>query len=121
MRPEASPTWYVGAGGLMLHTGAEGLTYMSLAPVSVIAVSEMAKLGEAGIQLGIEVKFLVTREVLTLLSLEIVELFLIVDPCPQVKASQPWFSVFLGPAGLKRVAVSMFPASLFFQLGLVCW
>ena len=91
MRPEASPTWDVGASGLMLHMGAEGVTYMSLSPVSDIAVSEMANLGGAGLQLGIEVKFLVTREVLTLLSLEIIELFLIVDPCRQVKASQPWF------------------------------
>ena len=81
MRHEASPTWDVGASGLMLHTGAEGFTYMSLAPVSAIAVSEMDKLGGAGLQLGIEVKFLVTREVLTLLSLEIIKLFLIVDPC----------------------------------------
>ena len=45
MRPEASPTWYVGASGLMLDTGAEGVTYMSLAPVSAISVSEIAKLG----------------------------------------------------------------------------
>ena len=45
MRPEASPTWDVGSSGLMLHTGAEGVTYMSLAPVSAIAVSEIAKLG----------------------------------------------------------------------------
>ena len=45
MRPEASPTWDVGAIGLMLHTGAEVVTYMSLAPVSAIAVFEMAKLG----------------------------------------------------------------------------
>ena len=55
MRPEASPTWDVGASGLMLHTGAEGVTYMSLAPVSAIAVSEMANLGGAGLQLGIKV------------------------------------------------------------------
>ena len=60
MRPEASPTWDVGASGLMLHTGAEGLTYMSLAPVSAIAVSEISKLGGEGLQLGIQVKFLVT-------------------------------------------------------------
>ena len=52
MRPEASPTWYVGASGLMLHTGAEVETYMSLAPVCSIAVSEMANLGGAGLQLG---------------------------------------------------------------------
>ena len=58
MRPEASPTWYVGASGLMLHTGTEGVTYMSLAPVSVIAVSEMARLGGTGLQLGGEVKVL---------------------------------------------------------------
>ena len=44
MRPEASPTLDVGASGLMLDTGAEGVTYMSLAPISAIAVSEMAKL-----------------------------------------------------------------------------
>ena len=43
MRPEASPTWDVGAFGLMLHTGEEGVTYMSLAPVSAIDVSEMAR------------------------------------------------------------------------------
>ena len=68
MRPEASPTLDVGASGLMLDTGAEGVTYMSLAPVSAIAVSYMARQGGAGLQLGIDVKFLVTREVLTLLS-----------------------------------------------------
>ena len=62
MRPEASPTWYVGASGLMLHMGAEGVTYMSLSPVSDIAVSEMDNLGGTGLQLGIEVKFLVTRK-----------------------------------------------------------
>ena len=100
MRPEASPSWDVGEGGLMLHTGAEGVTYMSLAPVSAITVSEMAKMGLAGLQLGIEVKVLVTREVLTLLSLEIIELCPIADPCRQVKASQPWFLVLPGPAGL---------------------
>ena len=65
MRPEASPKWDVGSSRLMLHTGAEGVTYMSLAPVSAIAVFEMDKLGGAGLQLGIEVKVLVTREVLT--------------------------------------------------------
>ena len=48
MRPEALPTWNVGASGLMLHTGAEGVTYMSLAPVSAIAVSDMARLGGGG-------------------------------------------------------------------------
>ena len=60
-RPEASPTWDVGACWLMLHNGAVGETYMSLAPVSVIAVSEMARLGGAGIQLEIKVKFLLSR------------------------------------------------------------
>ena len=49
MRPEASPTWDVGASGLMLHRGAEGVTYISLAPVSAIAVSNMVKLGGAGL------------------------------------------------------------------------
>ena len=39
MRPEALPTWDVGASGLMLHTGAVGVTYMSLAHVSAIALS----------------------------------------------------------------------------------
>ena len=48
IRPEASPTWDVGESGLMLHTGAEGVTYMSLAPMSAIAVSEMVKLGGDG-------------------------------------------------------------------------
>ena len=99
MQPEASPTLDVGASGLMLDTGAEGVTYISLAPVSTIVVSDMANLGGVGVQLGIEVKFLVTREVLTLLSLEIIELFLIVDPCRQVKASQPWFLFSRGLQG----------------------
>ena len=48
MRSKALPTWDVGAIGLMLHTGAEGVTYMSLALVSDIAVSEIAKLGGGG-------------------------------------------------------------------------
>ena len=56
MRPEALPTLDVGASGLMLDTGTEGVTYMSLAPVYDIAVSKMAKLGGAGLQLGIENK-----------------------------------------------------------------
>ena len=121
MRPEASPTWDVGASGLMLHTGAEGVMYMSLDPVSVIAVSEMAKLGGEGLQLGVEVKFLVTREFLSLLGLEVIEIFLNVDPCRQVKAYQPWFFVLPGPEGLARVADSMWPASLFLQVALVYW
>ena len=48
MRPEASPTLDAGARGLMLDTGAEGVRYMSLAPVSDIAVYEMAMLGGRG-------------------------------------------------------------------------
>ena len=121
MRPEASPTLDAGASGLVLDTGAEGVTYISLAPVSAIAVSEMAMLGGAGLQLGIEVKFLVTREFLSLLGLEIIKLFLDVDPCRQVKAYQPWLFVLTGNEGLARVAESMWPASLFLQVALVCW
>ena len=45
MWPDASPTLDVGSSGLMLDTGAEGVTYMSLALVSTIAVSEIAKQG----------------------------------------------------------------------------
>ena len=85
----------------MLHTGAEGVTYMSLAPVSAIAVFGVAKIGGAGLQLGIEVKVLVTREVLTLLSLEIIELCPIADPCCQVKAYQPWFFGFAGACWIR--------------------
>ena len=54
--PEASPTWDVGTCGLMLHTGAAGVTYMSLAPVLEMAVSEMGMLEGAGLWLGREVK-----------------------------------------------------------------
>ena len=105
----------------MLDMDAEGVTYMSLAPVSAIAVSEMAMLGGVSLQLVIEVKFLVTREFLSLLGLEIIKLFLHVDPCRQVKASQPWFFVLSGTEGLARVADSLWPASLFLQFALVCW
>ena len=87
-RPDALPTWDVGACGLMLHTGAVGVTYMSLAPVSVIAVSEMARLGGAGLQLGRQVKFLLSREVLSLLFLEIIELVFRADPRRQANSSQ---------------------------------
>ena len=100
MRPEVSPTWIVGACGLMLHTGAVGVTYMSLAPVSAIALSEMSRLGGAGLQLGREVKVLLSREVLTLLFLEIIKLVFRADPRRQEKSSQPWFLVAPGPAGL---------------------
>ena len=89
MRPEASPTWDVGACGLMLHTGLERVTYMSLAHVSPIAVSEMARLGGMGLHLGGEVKVLLDIEVLTLLILEIIKLVPRDDPRRQVKSSQP--------------------------------
>ena len=116
MRPEASPTWDVGACGLILHTGAEGVTYMSLAPVSVIDVSEMARLGGAGLHLGGEVKVLLSRELLTLLILEIIKLVPRADPRRQVKSSQPWFLVAPGTAGFVQVAVLMCPAILFLRV-----
>ena len=94
---------------------------MSLAHVSDIAVYEMAMLGGVGLQLGIEVKFLLTREFLSLLGLEIIKKNLHVDPCRQVKASQPWLFSLPGPEGLERVADSLWPASLFLQFALVCW
>ena len=106
MRPEASHTWDVGACGLMLHTGAVGVTYMSLALVSEIDVSEMARLWGAGLQLGREVKLLLRREYLSLLSLEFIKLVFKADPHRQAKSSQPLFLVALGPAGFARVAVS---------------
>ena len=105
-----------GACGLMLHTGAEGVTYMSLSPVSAIAVSKMGSLGGAGLHLGGEVKVLLNREVLTLLILEIIKLCPRADPRRQVKASQPWFLVAPGPEGLERVSVSTCPAILFLQV-----
>ena len=74
-----------------------------------------------GLQLGIEVKFLVNSELLSLLGLEIIKPFLHVDPCRQVKASQPWFFVFPGPEGLVRVAESLWPASLLLHVALECW
>ena len=95
-RPEASPTWDVGACGLILHTGTVGVTYMSLAPVSAIAVSEMARLWGAGIHLVREVKVLLSREVLTLLFLEIIKLVFRSDPRRQAKLSHPWFLVAPG-------------------------
>ena len=73
------------------------------------------------LQLVIEVKFLVTREFLSLLGLEIIEIFLNVEPCRQVKAYQPWFFVFPGPEGLARVAESMWSASLFLKVVIEFW
>ena len=61
-RPEASPAWDVGACGLMSQTGAVGVTYMSLAPVSEMDVSEMGMLRGAGLDLGREVKTAEIRE-----------------------------------------------------------
>ena len=60
-----------------------------------------------GLQLVMEVKFLVTSEFLSLLGLEFIELFLIMlDPCRQVlKESHPLLFVLLGPEGLAWVAV----------------
>ena len=80
---------------------------MSLAPVSAIAVSDISMLGGVGLQLGREVNFLITSECLSLLGLEVIELFLKLDPrCQVIKESQPLFLVFPGPEGLERVAVS---------------
>ena len=95
---------------------------MSLAPVSAIAVSEIAMWFGVGLQLGMEVKFLVTSEFLSLLGLECIELFLnVLDPCRQVlKESQPLFFVFPGPEGLARVAVLLCPAILFLHVALEC-
>ena len=95
---------------------------MFLAPVSAMAVSEIAMWFGVGLQLGMEVKFLVTSEFLSLLGLECIELFLnMLDPCRQVsKEPQPLFFVFPGPEGLARVAVSLCPASLLFYVALEC-
>ena len=75
-----------------------------------------------GLQLGMEVKFLVTSEFLSLLGLEFIELFLnMLDPCRQVsKESQPLFFVLPGLEGLERVAVSLCPASLLLHVALEC-
>ena len=82
---------------------------MSLAPVSAIAVSEISMWFGVGLQLGMEVKFLVTSNFLSLLGLEFIKLFLnVLDPCRQVlKESQPLFFVLPGPEGLARVAESL--------------
>ena len=95
---------------------------MSLAPISAIAVSEIAMWFGVCLQLGMEVKFLVTSEFLILLGLEFIELFLnILYPCRQVsKESQPLFFVFPGPEGLARADVSLCPASLLLHVALEC-
>ena len=80
---------------------------MSLASVSAITVSEMGRLGGAGLQLEREVKVLLSREELSLLFLEMIKLVFKADPHRQAKSSQPWFLVAPGPAGFIRVAVSM--------------
>ena len=54
-RPEASPTWDVGACGLMSQMGLVEVTYVSLAPMLKMAVLEMEMLGGAALQLGREV------------------------------------------------------------------
>ena len=100
MRLEASPTWDVGACGMMSHTGAVGVTYISLAPVSAMDVSEMGMIGGAGLQLGREVKVLERREELYLLSLDDIKLGFEADPHRQAKSSQPLFLVVPGPSGL---------------------
>ena len=107
----------------MLDTGAEGVTWMSLAPVSAIAVTEIAMWFGVGLQLGIEVKFLVTREFLSLLGLEFIKLLLnVLDPCRQVvNASKTLLFVLPGPEGLARVAESLCPAILLLQVAPVCW
>ena len=80
-----------------------GVTYISLAPVSEMAVSEMGMLGGAGLQLGREVKVLLRREELSLISLEFIKIVFKLDPHRQAKFSQPLFLVAPGPAGLARV------------------
>ena len=88
---------------------------MLLAPVSDISVSDMARLGGADLQLGREVKVLLSREDLSLLFLEIIKLVFKADPHRQAKLSQPFFLVAPGPARLAWVAVSTCPGALFLQ------
>ena len=92
---------------------------MSLAPVLLMAVSEMGMIGGAGIQLGREVKILERREELSLLSLDDFKLGFRADLHRQAKSSQPLFLVALGPAGFARLAVSTWPGALFLQEMLV--
>ena len=96
---------------------------MSLAPVSAIDVSEIAMCFGVGLQLGMEVKFLVTSEFLSLLGLEFIKLFNnVLDPCCQVvNESQSLFFVLPGPEGLARVAELLCPASLLLHVALECW
>ena len=96
---------------------------MSLAPVSAISVSEIAMFFGVGLQLGMEVKILVTSEFLSLPRLEFIKLFLnVLDLCRQVlNESQPLFFVLPGPEGLARVAELLCPASLLLHVALECW
>ena len=79
---------------------------MSLAPVSAMAVSDMGMLGGEGLQLGREVKVLLRREELSLLSLEFIKLVFKAYPHRQVNLSQPLFLVAPGPDELAQVEVS---------------
>ena len=99
----------------MLHTGAVGVTYMSIAPVLAMAVSEMGMLGGAGLQHEREVKILERREELSL----DFKLGFRADPHRRAKSSQPLFLVAPGPAGLLQVAVSTWLGALFLQEPLV--
>ena len=76
-----------------------------------------------GLQLGTEVKFLVTSEFLSLLGLEFIKLFLnVLEPCRQVvNESQPFFFLFPEPEGLARVAESLCPARLLSQFVQGCF
>ena len=63
---------YMGCGSVWVdvaHWGG-GVTYMSLASVLAMAVSEMGMLGGAGLHLGREVNILKRRKELSLLSLD---------------------------------------------------
>ena len=96
---------------------------MLMATVSAIVVSEIAMWFGVGLQLGMEVKFLVTSEFLSLLGLEFIKLFLnVLEPCRQaLNESHPLFFVLPGPEGLARVAELLCPASLFLHVALECW
>ena len=102
----------VGACGLMLQTRAVEVKYMSLAPMLAMAVLEMGISGGVGLQLGREVK---TAEIREDFSLFLVKLILRTSPHRQAKSSQTSFLVAPVPAGLSRVAVSMWPDPFFLQ------